>query len=125
MMTSHWAEPPFRYFETPRVNGYAVAWRKLRNMTRMLRFKWQLRHVDMLATRCGTCVRRPGRRHRPCYALECQCPCSREVGPVLHTVRHCVPASCLNVCGRKGLHTARQISPLHLMHATYAGSPHS
>jgi len=91
MMTSHWAEPPFRYCETPRVNGYAVAWRELRNMTQLLRFKWQLRHLYMLATRCGTCARRPGRRHRPCYALECQCPCSQEAGPILPTVWRCVP----------------------------------
>jgi len=80
MMTSHWAEPPFRHYEPPRANGYAIVWRKLRNVTQVLRFKQQLRHVHLLATRCAACIRHPGRRHRPCFALDCQCPCSAQLG---------------------------------------------
>lgn len=82
MMTSHWAEPPFRYFESPRVNGYAVAWRKLRNLSRILRFRRHLRHVHLLATRCDACIRHPGHKHRPCFALDCQCPCSARSAPI-------------------------------------------
>jgi hypothetical protein len=65
MMTSHWAEPPFRHYEPPRANGYTIVWRKLRNATQVLRFKQQLRHVHLLATHCAACLRHPGRRHRP------------------------------------------------------------
>jgi hypothetical protein len=83
MMTSQWAEPASRYCEPPRANGYVIAWRELANMTRVLRFRQQLRHVHLLATRCAACIRRPGHGHRPCFALDCRCPCSTQAAPGL------------------------------------------
>jgi len=112
MMTSHSGEPPFRYYEPPGPNGYAVAWTKLRNMTRVLHFKWQLRSVHVLATRCGTCVSRPGRMHRPCYALGCQCPCSTDPGPIHATVMPCLPQAPVHLCG--------QVSAQASAHASYS-----
>lgn len=58
------------------MNDYARAWKALKHLIRILRFRRQLRHVHLFPTRCFTCVTQARRRHRPCFAPDCGCPCS-------------------------------------------------